>query len=547
MEFNLAQVHEAIAAAIPDHDCLIHRDRRLSWSQFSDRTRQLANFLIGQDLGVHRERSQLSNWESGQDHVALLLHNSSEYLEAMLGAFKARLVPLNLNYRYTERELVEVLRDADARVLVFHSHFAARVEKIVSEVPGLRVLLQVGDDSRAPTLSGAQDYENALQSSTAERPDLDWSPDDLYITYTGGTTGLPKGVLWRQADIFTANMNGRRQDGSLFDDLDGIVERARSSQIRVLPQAPFMHVAGHATAFGMWNAGGTVVIPDRADAFNPTSILTCMEREGVNLTVLVGDAMARPLVAALRADHFDLSALQMIISGGAALSQRTKEELLELLPHVTVIEGVGSSETGGQASNVSSAAAGVSSGGFARGHGTALLNADKTECLACDDEQVGWLVRSGSIPLGYLGDAEKTSETFPTIDGTRYVVPGDRARWKGKSEFEFLGRDSTKINSGGEKIFAEEVELALKQHPAVLDAAVAGRPSDRWGEEVVAVVQLQPNQEVTPATLLATCEERLAKFKLPKAILFRDTVERGPAGKIDLAWLRQQVSEETSR
>ncbi|MDP6978958.1 MAG: acyl-CoA synthetase [Myxococcota bacterium] len=547
MEFNLAQVHEAIATAIPERDCLIFGDRRLTWSQLTDRTRRLANFLLEQDLGIRRERSQLSNWESGQDHVALLLHNGNEYLEAMLGAFKARLVPLNLNYRFVERELLEILRDAGARALVFHSCFAPQVEKIAAELPELRVLLQVEDDSGAATLADALDYETALASSKPERPALDWSPDDLYATYTGGTTGLPKGVLWRQADIFVANMNGRREDGTLFDDLDAIVERARATEFRVLPQAPFMHVAGHSTALGMWNAGGTVVIPDKADAFDPASILECLEREQVNMTVLVGDSMARPLVAALRANGRDLNPLQMIISGGAGLSRRTKEELLELLPHVTIIEGVGSSETGGQASNVSSAAGGVSSGGFALGHGTTLLNEDKTECLAPSDTRVGWLARSGSIPLGYLGDAEKTAETFPTIAGTRYVVPGDRARWKNEGELEFLGRDSTKINSGGEKIFAEEVEVALKQHPAVLDAAVAGRPSDRWGEEVVAIVQLQPDQEVTPAALRESCEGSLASFKLPKAIYFRNTIQRGPAGKIDLTWLRQQVAEEASQ
>jgi fatty-acyl-CoA synthase len=547
MNFNLAEIHEAIAGAIPERECVVFRDRRLTWSQVTDRTRRLANFLVGEGLRVHRERSELADWESGQDHVALYLYNGNEYLEGMLGSFKARLVPQNLNYRFVERELIQVLRDADARALIFHSRFAAQVAKVAAELPRLRVLLQVEDGSDAPLLPGARGYEEALASSSAERPGLDWSPDDLYITYTGGTTGLPKGVLWRQADIFVANMNGRREDGSLFGDLGEIVERARASEIRVLPQAPFMHVTGHAAALGMWNAGGTVVIPDVVDSFDAAAILDCMQRERANLTVFVGDAMARPLLAALRARRYDLSALQLIISGGAALSPRTKRELLELLPQVTVIEGIGSSETGGQASNVSSAAGGVSRGRYAIGPGTILLDEGRTRVLDSGEREVGWLARSGAIPLGYLGDPEKTAATFPSIDGTRYVVPGDRARWTDAGAFEFLGRDSTKINSAGEKIFAEEVELALKEHPAVIDAAVAGRPSDRWGEEVVAVVQLQPGEDVPATALLAACEERLAHFKLPKAIVFREGIQRGPAGKVDLAWLRRQVSQEESR
>jgi fatty-acyl-CoA synthase len=479
--------------------------------------------------------------------VGLYLLNGNEYLEAMLGAFKARAVPLNLNYRLVESELVHILRDADARALVYHARFADQVGKIAAELPELRVLLQVADGSGAPLLPGALDYEAALATSSAGRPDVAWSPDDLYMTYTGGTTGLPKGVLWRQADIFVANMNGRDEGGREIADPGAIVERARAGAVRVLPQAPFMHVTGHATAFGMWHAGGTVVVPDVVDAFDPDAILRCMQRERVNLTVLVGDSMARPLVAALRAGTHDVGALQMIISGGAALSARTKEELLELLPGVVIIEGVGSSETGGQATNLSSAGGGVSPGGFAPGPGTAVLDHERTRVLGADEDEIGWLARSGRIPLGYLGDPDKTRATFPRIDGTRFVVPGDRARWRGEGEIEFLGRDSTKINSGGEKIFAEEVERALMQHPAVEDAAVAGRPSERWGEEVVAVVKLGPGSPVTAETLIAGCGDRLARFKLPKAVFFRDAIMRSPAGKVDLAWLREQIASEPSR
>jgi acyl-CoA synthetase (AMP-forming)/AMP-acid ligase II len=544
MDFHFPQVFEAIAAAVPDREALVFRDRRLTYSQLRDRSRQLAQVLTRHGLGAERERGNLEGHESGQAHLALYLHNGNEYLESMLAAFKARLAPINLNYRFVEAELIEVLRDSNARALVYHASFASRVEKIRAELPQLRVLVQVEDASGAPLLPGARAYEDVLAAASPERPNLAWSPDDLYITYTGGTTGRPKGVLWRQADIFVANMNGRRADGSVFGALEQIVERARSSEIRVMPLAPFMHVTGHAAALGMWNTGGSVIVPPSVEAFDAASILDCMQRERANLTVIAGDAMARPLLTALGEQEYELDALKMLISGGAALSRRTKQELLERLPGVSIIEGVGSSETGGQATNVSSAAGGVASGGFAAGAGTTLLSADRTRYLDTAEDEVGWLARSGPIPLGYLNDADKTAETFPTLDGTRYVVPGDRARWRGAGDLEFLGRESTTINSGGEKIFAEEVESVLKLNPVVLDAAVTGRPSERFGQEVVAVVVLQPGANASAAALIEACAEKLARFKLPRAVFFRDEIQRGPAGKIDLPWLRQQVAEE---
>ncbi len=545
MEFNIAQVHEAVAAAIPDRECLVFRDRRFSWLDMAERSRRLANYFAGEGLGIHRDRSELRNWQSGQDHVGLYLHNGNEYLEGMIGAFKSRTVPVNLNYRFVARELIHILRDSDARALIFHSCFAEQVEKIAAELPSLRVLLQVEDGSGMPLVSGAREYEEVLALSSAERSVRDCSPDDLYLTYTGGTTGMPKAVLWRQADIFLANMNGRREDGSSFECMDEIIERAKSSSIRVLPQAPFMHVAGHAAALGMWNAGGTVILPDTVEHFDAISVLECAERERASVTVLVGDAMARPCIEALKQRRFDLSALRMIVSGGAALSERAKEELLEHLPHLVVIEGIGSSETGGQASNVSSASGGVSGGSFALGFGTTLLNAEKTGLLVSEDSEPGWLARSGAIPLGYLGDSKKTSETFLEIDAVRYVVPGDRARWRGPGELEFLGRESSKINSGGEKVFVEEVEAIMMLHPAVRDVAVVGRPNEPFGEQVVAVVALESGGTASETQLIASCESHLARFKLPKAVIFRREIERGPAGKVDLSWLRQQVVEES--
>jgi len=251
------------------------------------------------------------------------------------------------------------------------------------------------------------------------------------------------------------------------------------------------------------------------------------------------------MIEALRSHAFDLSALQMIMSGGAALSERAKQELLELLPHVLVVEGVGSSETGGQATNMSSTGAGVSPRSFSPGPGTALLNADKSALLTAEDEEPGWLARSGAIPLGYLEDPAKTAETLLRVAGTRYVVPGDRARWSPAGGLEFLGRESTKINSGGEKVFAEEVEAVLMLHPAVRDVAVIGRSNERFGEEVVAVITLESGKTATDVQLIEFCSKDLARFKLPKSVIFRSEIQRSPAGKIDLPWLREQIERET--
>ena len=546
MEFSLAQIYDTLATTVPEREALVFRDRRLTWADLADRVNRLANLLSEAGLGLRRERSELAHWESGQDHVALLLHNGNAYLEGMLGAFRSRTVPVNVNYRFVESELLHILQDSEARALVFHARFAEVVERLAPKLPHLTLLLQVDDGSGGARVSGAVDYEAALAAAPATPSRSDWSPDDLYLTYTGGTTGMPRAVLWRQADILLANMNGRAEDGTPIETLEAFVDRARASSIRVLTAAPFMHVAGHAAALGMWCAGGTVVIPDTVDRFDPVSILESIERERVTFIVLVGDAMARPLIDTMRSTSFDLSSLQLIVSGGAALSARAKEELVAHLPHVMVVEGVGSSETGGQASNTSGRAIGVSRGAFSIGPGTALLDESRTGLLPSDDAtgEIGWLARSGAIPLGYLGDPEKTRQTMIEVDGTRYVVPGDRARWRDGGELEFLGRESTTINTGGEKVFAEEVEAVLLAHPDVRDAAVAGRPDPRLGHQVVAVVALADGAYASELELVAWCAKELARFKLPRRILFRNEIERGATGKIDLPWLRRTVGEE---
>lgn len=543
MEPNLAELAAAVAAAVPDRECLVWRDRRRTWAETSEHIQRLANLLLAHGLTLHRERTALASHESGQDHVALCLYNGPEYLESMLGCFAARAVPVNVNYKYTAAELVPLLGGAGAAALIYHASFAPTVAAIRRELPQLKLLLQVADESGEPLLDGALDFESALAQASPEPPGVTYSPDDLYILYTGGTTGQPRGVLWRQADIYFAALGGRKPDGTEVQSIDEVIARARKGGLRYMPTAPFMHAA-HWVAFDALLAGNTVVIQDDTRRLDAASILATAEREKVNVILIVGDAFARPLIDALKRRTYDLSALRVIGSGGAILDPSSKEELLELLPEgVKIIDTVGSSETGTQASQASARGKSGRGGTFRANPGARVLNAERTRLLEPGEDEIGWFAQSGRIPLGYLGDAVKSAQTFPTVDGKRYSVPGDRARLLADGTVQVLGRDSMTINSGGEKIFVEEVEQALKRHPAVLDAIVVGRPSARWGSEVAAVVQLREGSTASPDELAEECRRHLARYKVPKHFVVRERVERGPSGKADYAWARAQVAD----
>ncbi|MBW2267357.1 MAG: acyl-CoA synthetase [Deltaproteobacteria bacterium] len=543
MEFHFPQVFEAIAAAIPDREAVVFRERRLSYAQLRDRSRQLAQVLLRHGLGDVGERSGLAGHESGQAHLALYLHNGNEYLESMLGAFMGRLAPLNVNYRYVDEELLYLFQNSRAKVLVYHAEFAPRVAALRERLPELELLIQVDDDSDNPLLPGALAYEDALAAEAAELPDVAHSPDDLYILYTGGTTGMPKGVLWRSADIYMAAMGGRRADGHLAASLEDVAENAAGGlAIKALVGPPLMHGAAQWGAFINLGMGSTLLFTNEVKRFDAAQALDLIEREKALSLTIVGDAFAQPLLDELRKGGRDLSSLFVIASGGAPLSEKSKAAMIELLPHITVMDGLGSSETGVQASNPSNKDTGVSSGRFQPAPGACVVSEDMTRVLPPGDQEMGWLAQQGRVPLGYLGDAEKTAKTFPVIDGVRYSVPGDRAHYKDDGVIEVLGRDSVTISSGGEKIFAEEVETAVKQHPDVYDAVVAGRPSERWGHEVVAVVQLREGATATEGDLIAEAGKHVARYKLPKAVIFRDRIQRSPSGKADYRWAKEQAT-----
>ena len=548
MEFNLADVNDAVSAAIADRECIVWRDRRLTYGEVAERTNRLANHLVERGLGVRTPRADLGGHESGQDHLACYLHNGNEYIESMLGAYKARIAPFNVNYRYVAEELRYLLDDAGATAIVFHSAFATRLAEVLPDLPALTVLLQVDDGSGADLLAGAEWYEDALAGASPDRPDVERSPDDLYILYTGGTTGMPKGVLWRQADIFVGAMGGRSLGtGGEWESLDQIVEAAVNGGARLVPAPPFMHGAGHWLAFNALTGGSTICIQDDTVGLDADDVWRTIEREKVNILLIVGDAFGRPLVDQLelateKGSAYDLSSLLMIVSGGAALGSTIKDRFLAQLPAVMVMDAVGASETGSQMSHMSAAGQSASTGTFTPGPGAAMVSEDLSTVLEAGHSEVGWLAQKGRVPLGYLGDADKTARTFPVIDDIRYSVPGDRARLTTEGLIELYGRDSATINSGGEKIFAEEVEQAIAHHPDVYDVVCAGRPSERWGQEVVAVVQLREGAIATESDLLDEAATHVARYKLPKAFVFRDAIVRSPAGKADYRWAKEQAA-----
>lgn len=548
MDYNLAQVNDAVAAAVGDRDAIVWRDRRVSYAQLAERTRRLANALVDRGLRVRRERSELAPWESGQDHLGLYLHNGNEYLEGMLGAYRARVAPFNVNYRYVEDELVYLLDDARADALIYHSTFAPRVDAVRARVPSLRVLLQVDDGVGAPLLDGAEWYEDALAASSPGPPPVTPSPDDLYILYTGGTTGMPKGVLWRQGDIFPASLGGRDlATGREWAGLDDLVDAASNGGARVMPAAPFMHGAAHWLAFNAFTGGNVVVLPDNPATLDAADVWSTVEREKVNIVLIVGDAMGRPLLDELgRAEH-DTSSMLLLISGGAALSAPVKRAFLERIPGMAIMDGLGSSEAGTQARQILGAGQVASTGTFSPEPGVCIVADDLSRVYDSPDTPLGWLAHRGRVPLGYLGDEAKTARTFPVVDGARLAVPGDKARIDAAGLLELHGRDSVTINTGGEKVFAEEVERALAHHPAVYDAVVTGRPSERWGSEVVAVVQLRAGMDASIAELLDVCAAHLARYKLPKDIIYVSKVERSPAGKADYRWARRIAEAHTNR
>ena len=527
-EWSLAALHDVIADTVGDRDMLVWEGTRRTYADVADRSRGLAGHLVTESIGVDRERDQIARWECGQAPVAIVMNNRPEYIESMLGCYRSRSVPFNVNHHYRPAEVRSLFDMVGARSVIYQRSFAELVGEAVGDRPV--VLVDVDDGSGVAPLEGSVNFEDALAGGAGVRlPTPDG--DDLVLVCTGGTTGAPKGVLWRQADIFIAAMAGA--EGCTPESLQACADRPAEVWF---PAPPLMHAAAQWTAFSGLHQGATIVLHDDAQRFDARAILSLAERERVNLISIVGDAYARPIIDELRRQPYDLSSLVRIGTGGATTSLEAKQALIELIPHVMIVDGYGASETGGMAYGAMTRD--MPPRGLAPSAGAFVLSADRSRFLAQGDDEIGWTARRGRVPLGYLNDRAATESTFPIVDGQRVAVPGDRAQLDTDGSIRMLGRDSMVVNTGGEKVFVEEVEQALLRHPAVVDALVVGRPSERFGQEVVAVVQVVSGADTTGEALREHCAASLARFKAPRAVFFAEEIRRHPTGKPDYVWAR---------
>jgi acyl-CoA synthetase (AMP-forming)/AMP-acid ligase II len=517
MELNLADLFESLADAIPERTAVVAGDRRLSYRALEERANRLAHALARRGVGPG-------------DHVGLYLHNGAEFVEALLAVLKLRSVPINVNYRYVAEELALLLNGADCKALFFSHDLGARVAAVAGDLPLLRFSVTVGGIS-----PGAVPYEELVTSGSPERRFGPRSGDDLYVIYTGGTTGMPRGVMWRHEDMFYAGLQGGNPGGPPLGSAAELAPAvlAREAPLVILPAAPFIHGTAQWAAWIALFTGGTVVIaPGRQ--YDAALVCRLVEAEKVSTLVLVGDAMARPLADALGVKGApDLASLMVISSSGAILSDAVKAQLQEKLPHTMILDNFGATETGHQ--------------GTAVGAGRPTYYMDESNTVLDDELRpvkpgsgvTGRLARRGRLPIGYYNDPEKTAATFVTIGGERWVVPGDLATVEEDGQITVLGRGAACINSGGEKIFVEEVESVLKAYAAVEDAVVVGVPDERWGQRVAAVVSPRSGAEVTLPAIDAFCRARLAGYKVPRQLHVVARVVRQPSGKPDYRWARE--------
>jgi 3-oxocholest-4-en-26-oate---CoA ligase len=533
-EWTLGAVLDAIAEAVPDRPITICGDRRSTFAETAERTRRLANFLVAGGFGAHQERQSLQNWECGQDRIALVMHNDL-YPDMMVGCLKARTIPVNVNYNYTPREVSELLDYIRPRAVIYHKSLGAKFADVFPP-ESADLLLSVDDGSSVPELPDSVALDDALAQGDSDRG-VTGSPDDLLMICTGGTTGRPKGVLWRQSDIYVSSMAGA--DHASAEEIHRKVHGSAGSPWFAV--SPLMHAAGMWTAFAAIMAGTPVVLYDTSRKLDPRLVWQTAERERVGMMTMVGDAYAAPLVDELRRGHYELSALNAIGTGGAATNPKYQRALLELLPHITLINGYGSSETGNMGFGNSHGDTRTDT--FTLREGGLVLSEDYSHFLSPGDHEIGWAARAGRIPLGYFDDRDATRKTFPVVDGKRVVISGDRASLELNGTLRLYGRDSLVVNTGGEKVFVEEVEEVLRAHPAVADALVVGRPSERWGEELVALVERRDGADAVAELLHTHCTSQLARFKAPKEFIFVEHVHRLGNGKADYRWAKRHATE----
>ena len=538
-DWNFATCWEAIADAQPERLALAQGDRHRSWGEWEARSARLASAFT--DLGL-----------GADGKVASYLYNSIEYMEGVFATWKCRAAPVNVNYRYLEGELRYLLANSDTEVLLFHGVLGDHVAKVWRDVPTLRAIVQVDDGS--PLVDGAHRYEDLIAAHTpAVR--VEKSGDDLYILYTGGTTGMPKGVMWRNEDLFETlvptvfGLLGGSPPADVAGIVDGVAQIAAAARTPVhLPASPLMHGTGFMSSLQALTAGGAIVTLE-SRTFDADELWHAVAREHVTQMAIVGDAFGKPMVRALEAaegrdEPHDLSSLGLMISSGVMWTAEVKEALMARGAFFC-LDSLGSSEGVGFASQVSVPGSTATTAKFQIGEFAKVLTEAGREVEPGSEER-GLLALGGPIPLGYYKDPEKTADTFKEFAGKRYSIPGDWARVAADGTIELLGRGSVSINSGGEKIFPEEVEEAVKLHPAVADAIVVGVPDEKFGEAITAVVSLRPGEVATAEEISEAVREHLSSFKRPRHVVLVDDVPRGPNGKADYAWAKQIAVERIS-
>ncbi|RAY15647.1 acyl-CoA synthetase [Actinomadura craniellae] len=521
MEFHQADLFEAIADAIGDRVALACGDRRLTFAEMDAEANRLAHHLIA--AGVRPG-----------EHVGMQLYNGVEYAAALLATLKIRAVPVNVNYRYVQKELLYLYQDSDIVALLYDAEFDDRVAATAPQAPKLRHLISVGGPGSVP---GSVEYEEALAGCSTGRGFPPRSPDDTYIIYTGGTTGMPKGVMWSLRDLFFAFGNPAAPPFSVPQD---VVEFARTSGPMIMMTAPpLMHGAAQMATFIAWCMGAAIVYVRKFDA---DEVWRTIGRERVNSLTVTGDAMAIPMADALERDSYDLSSLITYASTGAILTGAVRDRLQALLPNVMILDRFGSTESG-------STAAAVAGSSPEKG---LRFSPDVPDVTVLDESLrpvepgsgvLGQVARTGFIARGYYNDPEKTAKTFPQVDGRRWLLTGDIATVEADGTIAVFGRGSQAINTGGEKVFPEEVEAVLKGHPDVYDAVVTGVPDPRWGSRVAAVVQLYPDRPAPSSEELdAHCRESLSGYKVPRAYAFVPEIVRSPTGKADYRWAKETAA-----
>jgi 3-oxocholest-4-en-26-oate---CoA ligase len=529
---NIADLAEHAIDAVPDRVALICGDEKLTYAELEEKANRLAHYLI--DRGVKKD-----------DKVGLYCRNRIEIVIAMLGIVKAGAILVNVNYRYVEGELRYLFDNSDMVALVHERQYSDRVANVLPDTPNVKTVLVVEDGSDVPEKDfqryGGVEFYSALAQGSPERDFGERSGDDIYLLYTGGTTGFPKGVMWRHEDIYRVLFGGTDFATGEFvkDEYDLAKAAAANPPMIRYPIPPMIHGATQsATWMSIFSGQTTVLAPE----FNADEVWRTIHEHKVNLLFFTGDAMARPLLDALAKENdYDLSSLFLLASTAALFSPSIKEKLLELLPNRVITDSIGSSETGFGGTSIVAKDAPHSGGPrVSIDHRTVVLDEEGNEVKPGSGVR-GLIAKKGNIPVGYYKDEKKTAETFKTINGVRYAIPGDYATVEEDGTVTMLGRGSVCINSGGEKIYPEEVEAALKGHPDVFDALVVGVPDPRYGQHVAAVVAPRPGARPPLAELDRFVRSEIAGYKVPRSLWLVDEVKRSPAGKPDYRWAKEQT------